>query len=430
MQPTALIAWLEENAEVHDLESVAAVESIEPIPCSKFTDLCDALRRDKFILDSEGEDVFAFMLATHLSTSCPGPPLWGYIVGEASSGKTTWLSFIEADNEHVYSAEKLTGLMSGYIGDKTQKGKDFSMIPKFNGRTVCVKEGTVLLTMSEATQKAFYGELRGIYDGASSIDCKNGVNRRYKNVKFSMLIGVTHVIDTVQQGDLGERFLKMELPEIKGVRRSEHAVDRVTAAFSNRKTAPTTAQENFPTGRATCLGFIQHKQAQLDTWQAPVMPAGIRQKIANLADIICIMRAMVKREGGPDADPLIKPVPEVADRLSEQLTKLAYLVCFVKDCKMEKAFSVVHKAAWRTAHSYRKELVDALITRPQGMTKEGLAKKLDLSVSKIYRMTDDLRRLKVVTNDDKPNNSGQGGRNAHLWRLTKRFKSLIDSVSA
>jgi len=96
MLPKELIDWLEANAEVHDLEAAAAPEQIEPIPCSKFSDLCEALRDDGFILSPEGEDVFAIMLATHLSTTLPGPPLWVYLIGAPSAGKTTYLSFVQS----------------------------------------------------------------------------------------------------------------------------------------------------------------------------------------------------------------------------------------------------------------------------------------------------------------------------------------------
>ncbi len=105
------------------------------------------------------------------------------------------------------------------------------------------------------------------------------------------------------------------------------------------------------------------------------------------------------------------------------------MLSFIKDTTLEKTFNIVQKCAWRTAHSYRRELVQMIMARPQGITREGLAKGLDLSLSKVTRMVDDLRRLKVVTNDSKPNNSGAGGRNVHLWYLTPRFRSLIESVS-
>lgn len=429
MLPKELIDWLEANAEVHDLEAAAAPEQIEPIPCSKFSDLCETLRDDGFILSEEGEDVFAIMLATHLSTTLPGPPLWVYLIGAPSAGKTTYLSFIEADLDHVHSAEKLTGLHSGMKGTGDEKHKDFSLVPKFNGKTVCVKEGTVLLTMSHAVQEAFYGELRGIFDGAASQDFKNGINRRYKGIKFSMLIGVTHIIDTKQQGDLGERFLKIELPEIKDTVRSRRAVSRIMDAFKNRKAAPATAQENFPIAKATCLGLIQHKQATLETWSPPDMSSSLQKKMSSLADIICVMRALVHREGGPDADPSYKPAPEASDRLAESLTKMCLMLSFVLDRSYEKVFPIVKRLAWRTANSYRRDMIEHIMARPSGITREGLAAKMDISLSKVTRMVDDLRRLHAVTNESRPNNSGVGGRNAHLWRLTPKFKSLIDSVT-
>lgn len=232
------------------------VQVVRAITCTSFTDLMNIYREDMDVTQSF-EDCMALCIAAHVGTCIEGEPIWLYLVGPPSSGKSTICELINADAYHSFSLSNFTGLTTGHI-----KGQ--SLIPKMQGKCVIVKDGTLLLEGSPQNLAGIFGELRDIYDGDLRTHYRNGVAEDHTNIKFNMLIGMTEAIYQLNMSALGERFLHCRLEVSRGMEldRNKGVMQRI---FSGTRQAASEASSDsdgdvrkFPRQQGATAGFLQY----------------------------------------------------------------------------------------------------------------------------------------------------------------------------
>src|SRR5947207_2882958 len=104
-------------------------------------------------------------LATIATGASEGEPVWFYIVGPPSSGKTEPLrAFKDLPSVFFLSSMSPNSLVSGF----TTKEEDTDLLPKLNGKTLLIKDFTVTLQMTASSRDALLGVLRDAYDGEFS----------------------------------------------------------------------------------------------------------------------------------------------------------------------------------------------------------------------------------------------------------------------
>lgn len=411
---------------------------LEPIPSDDWDTFTGLLKENGMYLTPSLIQTFATMMAVSVSTNLEDDPLWLYVNGPPSSGKSTLCLCMQADTDHCVAVDKLTGIHSGYnAGGKGKSSKDTSMIPIMNKKTAIIKDFTAVLTLPPATQDQIFGELREIFDGTSNTHYRNGIRRHYGDIKFSMIAGVTDEIYVTNRAHLGERFFIIDITDayhgsedhVAAVLRSK--ANSIASSFPSRKAAALDAQEipqdRMQMCRRITLGYMQHLHKLMQTIEPPEVPDFIMKKINSIARFIARVRAKVRRELSGDIT--IRVRPELGLRLSGQLLKLAISLGVVLQKKTldKEVLNIIRKVARDTARGFHFDMIRSLASPPKGLpglSRDQLAKRVQLSATSVTKRIDDLRELNIVSRVAMPNASGTRGRHRHLWQIRPEYLAL------
>lgn len=114
----------------------------------------------------EDEEALEIILAVAIEHDMIGDPLWIFLIGPPSSGRTELVRALRGC-QYCYSISNLThhtfvsGLARGnYI--------DIDLLPKIDKKCVVIKDLSTLLSRADGERRAIFGQLRDIYDGSYS----------------------------------------------------------------------------------------------------------------------------------------------------------------------------------------------------------------------------------------------------------------------
>ena len=406
---------------------------IEPLKRTTFKSVVEDFEANLYFTRSM-RDTLAVMLSVVISVRLKGDPLWIYVVGPPSSGKSTLAQAMDGSTQWVRSISKLTAttLVNGW---KSADGKDHSLLPKLNKKTLVIKDFTTTLTLPVATQETLYGTLRDAYDGAYSQSFGNAVDRDYAGFQFAMIACCTDEIRSSNRAALGERFLTIEILDGKHNNSKhmdcaiENTINYITTGLEeDRKEESKIAPSEVTKLKRSVLGFLQHLDQTLLEQSPPKVSDWVKVRIAALAQVIGQIRAQVKREGTSN-DLSYRPRAEIGLRLAGQLVKLAIAIALVlnKPEVDKHVYSIIQKVALDTVRGWNFEIIEAIANSDyQSLSAKQVANRLGISTSSAERKLANLRELKLVTKKGTPNNSGVRGRYVHKWSLSKRFCELWD----
>ena len=292
---STLVELINSSLTQIDLDEIEVVKSKH---CVDFNHLLSIYSEDLVITESF-EDCLATCLAVHLSVKLTGEPLWMYLVGAPSSGKSTIIELLSADEHNTRPLSKFTGLVSG-----SRQGSH--LIPSLQNKAVVIKDGTLLLESTPQQLANVYGELRDIFDGSLEARYRNGVEASFKNITFSMIIGITERIYQLNMAALGERFLHIRLDTDRSteLERNSLAIDSI---FGSMKLSVAEGNEegdsrSFPKQRQYTAGFINHLHSRVvneDIIRITATPED-KKLIQSLADVIACSRACAARASNRD----------------------------------------------------------------------------------------------------------------------------------
>lgn len=407
-------------------------QQITPIECTTFDDLMGVYHSRLYITDAI-RSTLAVMLASVVSTDLKSDQLWLRIIGPPGSCKSTLAEAISASVEHTFPVSLQTGFHSGYTGSNRNgnSGKDSSLIPEIDHRTVIIKDADTLLT--SPSRDRILAELRDIYDGTSRARYRNRKANNYENLRTTFILCGTDELRQLDSSSLGERFLNAEIYD-NGDRRpflnraAEDAYRDITSGFAAPDDAPSEPEAD-DTLKAATVGYIDYLKAALRTTPAPVLSDANRQRIEALGELIAYMRAQVKR----DKEGLLhRPRVELATRLVKQLMKLAVTTAYVlnKPAVDEPVMAIVRKVACDTCYGFTYEITQLIhrFEEEGGITAKRIELTLNIGEGTVRRLLNDMRELGIVCVHTKPNLTGQRGNQMHLWRLTPVLQSLYEEA--
>jgi hypothetical protein len=295
-------------------------------------------------MDSEMRACLRIVLATIISEQLVGSPLWFYIVGASSVGKTLLLGATQDSDQVIYrSSIDAKGLISGW-----KQGPDPSFLPKCHGRTTVWKDGTELLSQAKPIREETFSVFRGAYDGYVCRSYGNDVTREYW-LHFSMLMGVTNAIHAFPQSTLGERFLKFQF---------RGAVDmdiekRIRAAMEGSRDEDRMDAEL----RDIVRRFLAFRVPK----ELPTVTQRLKDRLIPLCQLVAVLRGTVDRDRFTRAL-AYRPQEEHGTRLAKQMIKLATTLAILDgaDRTNDEHGRLLERVALDTAIGYHLDMVLAL----------------------------------------------------------------------
>lgn len=269
-----------------------------------------------YIKDSDFIDVvFGTVFANRLDES----PVWLYIVGPPSCGKTAIVQTLKKSQEiFMCSRIRPTSLASGMDSRSKTKNKKKkerrSLLTLLDGKVLVIKDFTVMLSMRYNDLMEVLGQLRNAYDGDSTTAFGSG--QMSITSKFGVIACVTGAIDRHAKlvADLGERFITYRMPDISKYEESKRCMMAMSLESLSEKDQVLS-------------------KAALKVLEANPKPASIskrdRMKLYKICQVVSHARASVHRDH-KTFEPEI-PTPEAAVRLSEQLAGLARGVAMARE---------------------------------------------------------------------------------------------------
>lgn len=354
-----------------------------------------------------------FMFGVVIANRTPGDPIWGQLMGPSGATKTELLITLD-DAPLITTASSLTphALVSGA---NFSGGGDPSLIPRWDGKVVVIKDLTVLLSLNQTYREEIFSILRDAYDGKTERNFGNGVYRSYKS-KFGMICGVTPAIElfTEDHTSLGERFLRYPVPVPQTM--------EARLALSRRAMHGATHEDEM---RSELRNVGQRVLAHTYS-NTPSVGTAMEEKILNLAQFTSIMRSTIKRD--PFTKEIThKPFGELGTRLTKQFYKL--LVHGIGPFRRVKAigereYSVIRRISLGTVPSRMEDVVQKAY-REDPMRKRSVkeyTQLLGLPASTVQRLLEALTMLGVLKrchdNELKPE-----------WVFTKDILKVIESCN-
>jgi hypothetical protein len=390
--------------EIHMDEVVV----LQPQHCTSFRDLTEIYKSGMTVTQSM-LDCMAICMATHIAVALEGDPLWIYLVGSPSSGKSTLCELLSSDELHSRPISKFTGLVSG-----SRQGSH--LIPMLQGRCVIVKDGTLLLESNPQQLANVYGELRDIFDGSLEAHYRNGVSASFTNISFGMVIGITERIYSLNMAALGERFLHCRLETDRIIETQRNAA-AITSIFESSARTSLEGNEDgdsrgFPRQRAHTAGFLSHLHNKIRTEDVlrPKYTDYDLELIQSLGDTIACSRAQAPRSKDFAAELLYDARPEASTRVVKQLGRLTLCLCYVMgtDTITDAIRSLVTKVALDTSFSRQHNIIRTVALSENGLNRQSIAMMTSIPLETISRRIDDLVSLAILIPNDTDNRPGRG----------------------
>ncbi len=371
--------------------------------------------RDNLYLTPSNEHALACVLATSISPHFPGEPIWLFLVGPASSGKTTLIESFGDSNMYVDAQSEISArsLVSGF---KTSDGKDISYLPTLNNRTLMIKDFTTILTKSAQEQDELFGILRDAFDGSFKKQYGNNQKRVYKDLKFGLVAGVTKAIHAQNRSSLGERFLKIEYLDKAEFDEYLH-IQSALSSVSTKGTRTKTLIEHS-------LGYLDHLMNNLPDF-LPNLNGKFEYKISHLAMLVARLRSQVERRR--DESLLYRPEWEVASRLAVQFKKMAQclMIVYNKQEPDNHLYLTIRKLALDSCIPFNIEFARRMYNHPNGITRNDLAEQLQLPATNVHRLLTDLMQLGLIRMRQV---KGKVGRPVELYSLDMSVQKLWDKA--
>lgn len=433
--PTAAFSYFRKHYQKVSLnkivqETTEEISLIEPIECTSFGSLINHFESVLHITQ-EFEDTFAVMLAVILSTPLDSDPIWTRIIGPPGSGKTTLAECVTAAREYVMARSLVTGFHSGFIGMGKDKGKDSSLIPEMDNKTLVMKDADTLTSSSSLDR--ILSELRDLYDGVSRAQYRNRKTAVYEGLHTTFILCGTDDLRALNRTFLGERFLDCEIlgtndrdPFLN--RAMDNVMEKLGRHFTVDKNEDDVPVERELILKQATYGFIKYLREGLTGFRMPLMSQEAKEQVKALGKFLAYMRAKARRQTGKDADLMYRPRVELATRLVSQLTKMAICLALVlgRPTVDTEIVRLLRKVVTNTAVGFQFDITKSLLENREGINVKQIEMFANVPQTTIRRIIDDMQEFEMIKKRAKSNHSGQRGRDTHIIALTDELTSIYD----
>lgn len=392
------------------------IEEIKPI--SSYSSFQRGIKESLYTNRSILQTIDA-MLAVSLSVRMPGEPLWLFVVGPASCGKSTIIECFGGNNKYFDYSSKLTAtsLVSGW---RNTDGKDSSGIFRLNGKTLFIKDMTVLLGMPDSVQQQLWDLLRDAYDGYIKVQYGNGKTVEATDFKFNLIAGVTPIIHKHNDSSKGERFLKVDFLG-SDFDEDEH-MDQAWSNMDRKK-------ENKLQLTKTMLGYYKYLESTFNPNDLPTIPEHIGSKVKSLAKLVA--RLSVKVEKDRTEGLIYRPVSSVATRYSLQFKNFIHCLAHVRGESevSQTTYNIVRKVAFDTCPGLNFEVIN-YIHKHKSVTRKCIVHNLRIPSTRVHQILTDMEQVGILIYDKDNNGSGNRGRDVFTYSLSDTLIACLEDTHA
>lgn len=417
-----------------------AVPTVKPIERTSFDELISDYEAT-FHITQNIRDTLAVMMAVILSTEAePINHLWLRVIGPPGSLKSTLAEAVSAAREYVNPKSVLTGFHSGFVDPTSDKTA--SLIPQFDRKTAVIKDADTLNNSPHRDQ--IMRELRDLYDGTSRSAYRNKAGDEFEDIRVSFILCGTDELRNLNRTFLGERFIDCEIID-RGEDTKPYLQRVVSSTYQNLlsqwdqgNAADDNEEPHSPSFiKAVTYGFIKYLKENYKNFAPPLMD----ETTQKLFEAMGVFVAKVRARNRKDADINYKPRTELGTRPGAQFTKLAFFTGLVlqKPTVDHEVIRIVKKVVRDTCVSFQADIVQTLANaanpdhpdyRDGGIDIRWLLSTIPAPETTVRRILQDMREFGVLQTRTAPNNSGQRGRDRHVWELTPHMLELYNIVFA
>lgn len=343
-------------------------------------------RKYLYVKDDSFIDVFfGVIFANRLDAK----PIWLYLIGPASSGKTELMMSVDGCSEIYYTSKiKPMALKSGY-----HKGKE-ALLPKLNNKILIIKDFTAMLNMRYEILTEVLGDLRDAWDGKSSTS--TGIGEIGFKSKFGVIASVTDAIDRHLGlvSDLGERFVCCRMPHL--------------TPYEESKMAEKAGKRESEEDKEREIAAAGKRVLSMNPRAASISDSD-RRKIFKVAQFVALARCHIHRDRF-SKEPEV-PSPEAPVRLPTQLANLAIGIAMVrgKANVTNEEVNLARKIGLDSIPKKRMILFESLLTfYPEYASIKEIDDRMsfDFGETTIRRWLEDLTLLRIVESEKIVNPKG------------------------
>lgn len=414
------VEWMEGKTLDEDEEGSVLLS----VPCTDWKALIKQWR--KALRWTQGLDYgLSCMLATSVSTNMMGDQLWMRIISPPSGGKSTLAEALSVNKKYVISKSTIRGFHSGF-GDGSE---DNSLLSQSSGMTLVTKDGDTILKSPNKVQ--LLSEARDVYDTNSRTSYRNKSDRDYEGLRMTWLLCGTDTLRSMDESDLGERFLdciimeelEEEMENDIGWRVAERAaknMDIEVGMERNQQQDP-----DLTLAMQMTSGYIDHLRGNsVDLYQSVKFSKKSMKFCIDAAKMVSFMRAR------PSRNPEDQATREMSARLVSQHIRLAKSLAVVMqrpevdDLVLQRVRKVALDTAKGVTLSMLKEIYyaeDRCLKQSQIMNLTGSTK------SRTEQLLSFLRKIKAIQKF-KPTTAGRSTKNVYKFRLSPSLETIFDEI--
>lgn len=379
---------------------------IEPFYTHSLEEIIKLYQETFFI---ENTVAIALVAAILIHSKLKSPPIWLYLIGPSSGGKSTIMeAFAQVPFATQVSDLTVNTFLSGFSSSK----KEASLLKRLGDNfTILMKDFTTILNKPEESQAAIIAQMREIYDGFITKETGTGVTLAWggketsKKGHATFIMACTEEIYSMQDkfASMGTRATNYVLPPENRRKPTERALR------NNNKmdTAMGHIQEVFKT-------FVMERIAALPD-ELPYVSEELEQEIIDVADFSSSCRSVVKRDYKNVAELALSA--EMPMRIAKQLLGAAQTLAYLNKGVLTPEYrDCVFKLGIDSIPKQRRLIIETL-ARYNRSTTSGVSDKINYPPDTCKKWLDDLQMFGIIERFKKGDKQ--------YWKLRDNIKAIM-----
>lgn len=340
-------------------------------------------------------------------------------------GKSTLCEALSINLDYILAKSTIRGFHSGFQSEDREQ--DHSLISQVNGKTLVTKDGDTLIQSPNLGQ--VLSEARDVYDRNSRTSYRNASSKTYVGINMTWILCGTNSLRSLDNSELGERFLDCVIMEGIDEELEEDILWRVANSADRNlliesdgnpehQQSPEMTEAMQLTG-----GYINYlRQNSIQILGEVVITDDVKRQCMELGKFVAYMRARPSSKQDETSE------REFAARLVSQHVRLTRCLGAVlnKTVVDDQVMGLVRKVALDTARGKTLAIVEALAQFPKrGMESTAVAHAVSKTTQEtraLLRFLTRIGALESVTGRSKGLSSGV------RWRLSERFLPIYNSI--